>query len=147
MKKHIGLSLVVLCVSACGTVMTKETCQSTNWVEKGREEGASGLSFENIDKYKEACAKNKITIEEKLYVAGYLEGLKTYCTQENGYKRGVKGGRPHTCPEDSPYLVGYNEGIEKHQADKEERKIRELTRQTTNNTDVGAPVVGGAPGM
>lgn len=78
------VSLVVFSVliSGCAT-MSKEECKVANWKNVGFNDGASGEAVLLAD-HAESCAKTGITPNRTLYMQGYVEGEKNYCTYDNG---------------------------------------------------------------
>lgn len=136
MKKTV--ILFSLSLFACeGTFKTSE-CADTNWRERGYADGLSGQDHNILDSYTRKCKGVDIVPHEGMYVAGYLEGVKLYCSEEIGFARGEKGGKPGSmCPGDSKYAIGYKKGRIAYAKEKERRAIERLTRPSSNS-EVGA---------
>ena len=95
------LILAGVVVSACGTRKTDwaEFCSSTIWKEHGYYDAKKGFSYRLMGVYKERCGNDFSSSEELLYQAGYLKGIKEFCTYENGLTFGSKNEpNPKSCP-------------------------------------------------
>ncbi len=142
MHKLILLGLIAFCVS-CGSAGIKpQDCQTLNWFEQGQKDGSEGKGKELLDKYKSVCTGAGVSVNEGQYAKGYLTGLKAFCTYDQGFEYGSKGGEPHACPEGTEYKSGYEKGYAKFLDMKERRVLERLTRPS-GNSDVGAPAAGG----
>lgn len=136
--KRLLIAMLPLFLLACGTVMTKEDCKTANWYQQGMEDGAQGEPKDKLGRYNDACSGTGVTPDRDRYVLGYTKGLKEFCTYENGFERGKAAGAPHSCASDSEYRVGYQDGLKRHEEDRERREVEKLTRPS-GNTQVGAP--------
>lgn len=141
MNKIILLVLVAFCVS-CGSIGIKpQDCQTLNWYDQGLKDGSVGKDKVLLGKYKEVCAESSVAVNEGQYAKGYITGLKNFCTYDNGYEYGAKGGEPHACPEGTEYKTGYDKGYAKF-LDMKERRVLERMTRPSGNSDVGAPMGG-----
>ncbi|MBS9782051.1 MAG: DUF2799 domain-containing protein [Gammaproteobacteria bacterium] len=121
-------------LSAC-SVMTEKECQVANWYDLGFTDGAAGHTVNAFSERAEDCAKHGIGADRASYLQARQEGLKTYCTKENGYREGASG-RPYrgVCDSHSAkqFLPAYQKGkrlYEKKSAVATlERKIQDLDR-------------------
>lgn len=100
----------------------KKDCLSGDWGSIGFDDGADGkVSADRLASHAKACAKHGVVLDEALYQTGYDDGLKTYCTTENGYSVGSefedrsfnRSGYNNVCPVDlrSDFLTGYVNGL------------------------------------
>lgn len=124
-KHTVLLSAAFLLLSGCA-IIEKNQCLSEDWASIGRSDGAAGkISSQRLLTHSRACSKHGVELDQDLYLGGYADGLKTYCTAENGYTIGSEysrykrrpNGYEAVCPDDLEfsYLRGYisviSEGI------------------------------------
>lgn len=101
MKKILTLFLFFLPL-ACSNSPVREvqaTCDSIDWYEKGRQDGATG-NHPRTDEYKKNCHNQFNTENQALYTNGYHAGLTDYCSPENAFQIGQMGGAAENhCPD------------------------------------------------
>lgn len=96
-KPSVGLSLIgaaLLTLSGCATTqsLTPQQCEASNWQEVGYGDGARGRSGAYFGHYTTSCASvGGATPNRMLWEQGRQQGLKSYCTELNAYKRGREG--------------------------------------------------------
>jgi len=83
----IGL---VMALSGCAS-MTPEECVTANWYEKGVRDGMSGQPRSYIVEHQEACTKAGRMPNVPQWEAGRAQGIRRYCTPENGLNVGRRG--------------------------------------------------------
>jgi len=117
MKNLIGIisvMAVLLIVAGCASV-SKEDCLVTDWYELGRTDGRMGKNRTALQGRAKACLEHGISADRQAYYAGHDQGLKSYCTEQNGFDLGQKGLPFNTvCPLqlDAGFRAGYNKGIQ-----------------------------------
>ena len=85
-------------LASCAT-LNKEECQAANWLELGRQDGAAGRSPGHIDAHRRACSEHKLPVDQSQWQIGWEEGIRHYCTAENGLLQGREGrSYAHSCP-------------------------------------------------
>jgi hypothetical protein len=110
------LLLATLGVAACTTLTVEErtaACQATDWATYGQNDGTLGVATGDRTKKFAECAEIGYPADIAAYQAGRAEGLKTYCTVENGYEVGYAGRRYRkVCPAElePAFLQGYELG-------------------------------------
>lgn len=82
--------LALITVASCATLSENE-CQSGDWFEIGKEDGARGRALDFIVQHAKACNEFGIAPQADPWRAGRVEGLKTYCTPRNAYNIGQRG--------------------------------------------------------
>ncbi len=82
--------------SGC-SLLSLEECQKMNWRDKGYQDAIIGTSTPRTYDYQKACSEHNIKIDDKKYNDGFNEGLKKFCTYDQGYKIGKKGGSHQSC--------------------------------------------------
>jgi len=124
--------LALLILAACAT-LTESECQTDNWFEIGKSDGARGRSLDFIFEHAKACNEFGIAPKAEPWRAGRIEGLKTYCTPRNAYNVGQRGQKlsPVCSGDNLPRLEAANaRGIGWHRINREipdvECDIREI---------------------
>ncbi len=131
MRKSFPLILsftIIVAFSGCAT-LSKNECLEADWFEIGRRDGAMGKPRALFQQHRDACLKHSISPNRDAYYEGRDEGLKFYCTKDNGFKQGRLGRRyQYVCPEEleAEFLAGYVEGKEVREY---ESKIASLKRR------------------
>ena len=122
---RIAFSLVVL-LAGCAT-LDREECVNADWYAIGLEDGARGRAVERLGDHRRACAKHSVTPNTERYLAGRVEGLKTFCTYERGYSEG-RAGRAYGagCPQASNFVAGYQRGREHYEL---HRRLDEVNKE------------------
>ncbi len=102
--------------SGCAT-MSKEQCLQADWHRIGFHDGAAGRFADRLASHREACAEVNIIPDATAYQSGRNEGLKQYCTAENGLHLGLSGkASANVCPTPlaSAFLPRYRLGAQIH---------------------------------
>lgn len=98
----------LLTLSGCSAI-SEEECRLGDWYQIGLVDGQSGKKSYAAT-YSEECAEYGVTVDLKTYLDGRKEGLKTYCTYENGTVVGqANQDYENVCPADlaKAFLSGY----------------------------------------
>jgi hypothetical protein len=113
---HTILLFATLAAAACTTMTIEErgaACRATDWASYGQNDGILGVSAaERTEKFSD-CAALGYPADIAAYQTARAEGLKTYCTVENGYEVGYAGRRyRNVCPPElePAFLQGYEQG-------------------------------------
>jgi hypothetical protein len=112
--------LVLLVFVSCSTLEKKE-CQDMDWLDKGLQDGSDGES--NLDQYQKECSKHGVEVSKEKYETGLTEGLRKFCTYDNGYEFG-KNGKSHfnDCPFNSDFKKGHDEALADIEDEKEKKE-------------------------
>jgi len=129
--KHVLLFLgsvlaFVFFATGC-TTMSPEKCQQTNWYELGKSDGVNGRSQKKFDKYQRACSEVGVPADQLKYEAGRGDGLRVYCTYENGHQIGLRGQSYNgVCPRDiePEFMRGYSVGQSEFAVQQREDDLR-----------------------
>lgn len=140
------LSLLAICfLAAVGCSQsplseTQATCQSADWFEKGRQDGATG-ALSKVEFHQSDCGEEFNTESQALYMNGFHSGLTEYCSPENAFQIGQMGGSAENqCPElmKEAFKEGYKKGVEskklKNKNQQLARKIQNLSKQATSRS-------------
>ena len=95
----------------CATY-SKSQCESFDWREKGQETALRGNKISvGADHFRNTCEKDHgIKTDSALFLAGYQQGLKQFCTKAYGEEHGARGGTyMQICPKsmEADFLSGY----------------------------------------
>ncbi len=108
--------LLTLLLAGCAT-MDKSECREADWMIVGLEDGAKGRPLSYISRHRKSCAEYGVSPDLARYKRGHGDGLKQFCTPENGYRIG-RAGRSYdnVCPTmlSGQFLAGYQTGLELH---------------------------------
>jgi hypothetical protein len=103
-------------ITGCAS-MSKKDCENANWHAIGYNDGARGIQPGHLNVYSQRCAEYKIVPDAGAYQAGWNEGIRSYCTNANGYQAGAAGlAYNNICPADvaPAYLAGYRQGLDQY---------------------------------
>lgn len=117
-----------LAVSSCATLNESE-CRSVNWQELGHRDGAGGYPRSRLEEHRKACSEFGLAADDAAWRQGYDDGLGDYCTTENGYRVGLRGGYyAQVCPvaDEAEFVAAYELGRETYDV---EREIGEVSRR------------------
>ena len=93
-----ALALALGALTSCAT-LTKDECTSVNWDELGRSDGSQGHPYSRIEQHRSACAEHKLPVDEQRWTQGWEQGIRVYCTPENGLLQGREGrSYANSCP-------------------------------------------------
>ena len=108
--------LLALMAGGCAT-LDKSECREADWKIIGLEDGARGRPLSYIGKHRKACAEYGVKPDLALYEHGRANGLKQFCSADNGFSLG-RAGRAYNnvCPPalSGRFLAGYETGRELH---------------------------------
>lgn len=86
----IGLSVLCLGLVSCSTMSPKE-CQLANWRDIGQTDGMAGKTLSFFNERRSDCAEANVQIDQKAYLSGREQGLKSYCQLGNAPQVGLRG--------------------------------------------------------
>jgi len=152
MINRLGLYIFLtsaLFLSACSS-LSKSECVKGDWASIGAKDALKGLRAKTrLSQHNSACAKHKISPNNKLYYSGYATGLRQFCTRRNGFKYGANANEYYDiCPASLKrnFLVGYLPGLGlainelhgdinnlRYERRKKKRRLRSLERKKKNN--------------
>lgn len=107
---------VVVTMTGCATI-TRDQCSNLNPRSQGYADGQKGRTTEAMDKTMRTCQSGDrmgsiqdVSVFKNEYLKAYQEGLKQYCTPENGERVGLLGEDYYgVCPKEveAPFLKEY----------------------------------------
>jgi len=106
------LPVLLALLAGCAT-MNREQCQVADWRLVGYQDGVLGKSSATIGEYSRDCAEHAVVPDLEAWRAGHDEGLRQYCTGDNGFRLGQTG-RSYSavCPQGSAaaFREGFHQG-------------------------------------
>ncbi len=115
MKFLIGAAVAVtgmVLLSGCAT-MNEDQCLVGDWGGRGWQDGAEGRQASRLEEHAKACAKYGVEPNMSAYLSAREDGLRTYCTWENGFRQGRQGnsyGGVCTLAEEASFVPAYQDG-------------------------------------
>jgi len=112
---HPILMLLMMALFAGCASMSKKECLSADWETVGYRDGARGVHYTYLEKHRESCVKYEVIPDDAAYRNGWEQGIRSYCTADNGYRAGTAGrAYRNICPADvaGDFLAGWEQGIE-----------------------------------
>lgn len=124
-------SVLMFAVCGCSTLSEKQ-CKQGDWYEIGLKDGMEGYGGDRLRKHAEACGEYGISPNTPAYEKGRGEGLKSYCSAENGFRIGrtggyYRGGCPATL--EVQFLRKYEAGKQLYQI---ENRVNRLYTEITD---------------
>jgi hypothetical protein len=115
MKRILNLLIwVVLAATLIGcSTLSKNECLQANWYEFGWRDGNLGKPRSIFQEHVDACVKHNVHAEKINYFRGRDDGLKNFCTYDNGFSQGKYGKKyNYVCPSDLEvnFLAGFSKG-------------------------------------
>jgi hypothetical protein len=108
------LTWAILAVALIGcSTLSKNECLQANWYELGWKDGNLGKPRSLFQEHADACVKHNVRAEKTEYFRGRDDGLKNFCTYDNGFSKGRYGkSYNYVCPPDleASFLAGFSKG-------------------------------------
>lgn len=128
-------ALLLITAAGCAT-LSKESCEQGDWYGIGYDDGTDGHSLDRLVGHKKACFEHNVSPDEDAYRRGREDGIKIYCTYQNGYDEGEdmqKYGRVCPAELEQDFFRGYLLGLEAAENElyrKISKKNREIIKST-----------------
>lgn len=125
----VFMALVVTLLVAGCAAMSEEECRHADWHEQGARDALAGHRVSRVDALREACAKAGVAPDPAQYRAGWSQGIRQFCTPEQGARWGREGrAYANSCPVqlEPGFLGPYQAGRRLHEA---ETQIEHLHRE------------------
>ena len=129
--KRWSLAIVALGLSACAAqpTVSENQCRAGDWQTIGYRDGAAGMANTVLLAHQEACGEFGIVPLKSEYLAGWRAGLEGYCTADNGFHLGQRGGALNTvCSAElrEPFASAHADGRLLYNARREVRTLSQL---------------------
>ena len=136
-KLSILMIITLLMMTGCASI-SEEQCRIGDWYQLGLEDGRQGKKNQAAN-YSGDCAEYKVSVDLEKYNAGRDQGLKSYCSYDNGaFIGGQNASYEHVCPAElsSEFLAGYvpHKNLAQAESDVQsvERRLSNLRKQLKN---------------
>lgn len=116
---RVLISVCFLCLglASCSTMSPKE-CQVANWHDVGQADGLAGKNLTFFNERRSDCAEAHVQPDQKAYLSGREQGLRSYCQLGNAPQVGLRG-EPYegVCPPaiDQEFRRRHRIGFDIHQ--------------------------------
>ena len=138
--RHSLLGLAAaLALGSCATLNESE-CRTADWYRIGLRDGTEGYSRTRLDDHRKACTEYGLGSDEAAWKDGYETGLLDYCTVDNGYRVGRRGGYYYdVCPvqDERSFVAAYELGKETYDVERElaehERRVQALQERLVSD--------------
>lgn len=121
------MALAVLATGGCAT-LSESQCVTGDWYTIGKRDGSAGLSRSQLFKHDEACAAYGAQPDARAYDAGRQDGLRRYCTPQQGFVEGHKGRSYRSVcegPSERTFLRAFDEGKVLYDAEQRLQRVDE----------------------
>ena len=129
MKYIVLIFTVILC--SCSS-LSKKDCETMNWQQKGKDDGAAGTAKTAFIKYQRMCSEHHVITDQRSYEKGHAEGLKSFCTYDSGYDYGRANEEyAGVCPKEAEadFIRGYRIGKKEHELKAREERIAKREKE------------------
>lgn len=133
-----GIVIVaVLLLSGCAgkPTVSENQCRAGDWQTIGYRDGANGVASTRILSHQEACGGFGIFPDRDGYLAGWDEGVASYCTADSGFQLGLRGGSLNSvCSAElrEPFATAYADGRQLYSAQREVNRLANLLSNHEN---------------
>lgn len=87
-------------LASCAT-LNEDQCRTADWSRLGQEDGMAGRAWSHVEQHRNACARHGLPVDEQRWSAGWEQGIRAFCTPENGLIHGREGRHyANSCPAD-----------------------------------------------
>ncbi len=114
MKASIFVLLALVVLTGCSS-MSAEECQTARWQEIGYRDGKAGRSPQVINDYAKDCGEVGYSVDHSVWQHAYQQGLRLYCSPDNGYRIGKSGGTYHGVCESELFYKNYQRGMKEYE--------------------------------
>lgn len=87
----VPLVATLVLLAGCAS-MSEDQCRRADWLERGQRDGRNGESPYRIDDHRKACGKVGIVPDQARWMAGWREGVRSYCTPQVAWALGARNG-------------------------------------------------------
>lgn len=136
-----GVMLTAGCASKPS--ITEFQCRAGDWQTVGVRDGAGGMPSTQLLQHQEACGAYGIVPDRQTYLAGWQQGVAQYCTTDNGFMIGQRGGRQSSVCSDDEFLDAYAAGRELYLARQDVRRLEnQLSYNENRIVDIKQEIIG-----
>ena len=139
------LSIASLCAGCASHSLTQNQCVAGDWQTVGHRDGQSGLSSTSLLTHQDACGEFGVIPDRTQYLAGWNQGVLSYCRADNGFALGEQGSSYNdVCPTGlrGEFLGSYDQGRELYVARRDVQQLEStLSRNHARKVKIDARVL------
>jgi hypothetical protein len=128
-KGIVVVAALLLAGCAAKPTVSENQCRAGDWQTIGYRDGANGVASTRVLSHQEACGAFGIVPDRNGYLAGWGDGISTYCTADSGFQLGLRGGALNTvCSADlrEPFATAYADGRQIYSARREVNRLAQV---------------------
>ena len=135
MSRYLPL-LIIIAVSLQGcSTLSRDECQTMDWYTIGYQDGLQGRVSRPVADHHKACAKRDAAVQIARYSQGRDDGLKQFCSPDNGFRLGSKGANYNgvcLAGAEQEFLPAYEQGKENYDTEMQIRRLGEILQVNTS---------------
>lgn len=128
--------------------LSQDQCLADDWETIGHRDGVRGKpDSAELLRHQKACGKHGVVPDSASYRRGWAEGVRSYCTPDNGFSEGRSGQRyNNVCPAqlDAEFRAAFEDGKLIYRAEQSvsnaetsllnaEQRLEKVTKKLTAN--------------
>lgn len=79
-----------LCAALAGCeTLSEDQCRKADWYRIGQTDGSEGRNDRWIDAHRRACSKANVMPDERVWLQGWAEGVRSFCTPRQAWRTGL----------------------------------------------------------
>tara|TARA_B100000925_G_scaffold266740_1_gene226768 strand:- start:1140 stop:1676 length:537 start_codon:yes stop_codon:yes gene_type:complete len=129
--------LLLLIFSSCAS-LDEDQCKNGNWDIIGRRDGSNGEPLSVLEDHQKACSEYGVKINVSMYKKSRKEGLKQYCTGENGFEVGQSGREYHNVCKSKKFKKNFRIGRKIYSLEKEIDDLEEDNDEYESKIDTAS---------
>ena len=123
MRYILVIGILIMAGCAGKPTVSENQCRAGDWQTIGMRDGSNGLPSTQLLQHQEACGEYGIVPNRDVYLAGWHQGVGSYCTADNGFVVGQSGRGHNSVCSDDGFLDAYADGRELYLARQEVRRL------------------------
>lgn len=134
----LGAILVLGVGCAAKPSVTENQCRAGDWQTIGYRDGAAGVDSARLLKHQEACGEYAIVPDRNLYLTGWQQGVRNYCTADNGFQQGLHGrALNRVCRADlrAAYASAHADGRQLYVARRDVNRLQQTVHNQQNRLE------------
>ena len=99
-SRWLAPAIAIAVLSSCAS-LSESQCIAGDWQTVGFRDGSAGNPQSMLLQHQDACVKHGVIPQRESYLDGWTQGVRNYCTPENGFAIGDRGSSyANVCPDD-----------------------------------------------
>ena len=139
LQRRFVTAVVIASLAGCAsTTLSENQCKANDWYTVGYADGSSGYDASRLLQHDDACVDHGIIPDRAQYTAGWDAGIAQYCTPENGFDLGERGGLySRICPAnlENEFHAAYSNGHTLFVAESEVNQVERAIEQRSTRIE------------